>query len=291
MELRRLALRAAVLATLAARLAPGVHAASRQPDPLACESGRPHLVLQTQEGAIAIELWPRAAPRSVARLARLAAGPIFDPTLFEDREQASAVGYFDGLAFDYTHPHVEIALEVRAPKRLFELPAEIDAEALGLHEKRIADAGEAMDLFQRELVVQLRERGKDPSAVTPRLREWLTRFYENYDPSFLVGVSWKEINQALGYRYESGLESRPAVAGAVLLKAPTPGRSSLRLSILLADMPRRTGREVVVGRAARGLDLAQAISLRPLLVPPEVRDRRYRPADPVVVERARVICE
>lgn len=282
---------AVLSAILVLSLSPASAAAAAAGDvkPL-CSAGSPHLEFHTSEGDLSLELWPRAAPRAVARLARLAEGPIYNPALFDEGESARSVGYFDGLAIDFTHPNIEIAVEVRAPKRLFEFPAEIDAEALGLHEKRIASAGEAMDLLQRELLVQFRERGKDPDRVTPKLRQWLTRFYENSDPSFLVGVSWKEINEALGYRYERGLESRPASAGAVLLAAPAPGRASLRLSLVLVDMPQRTGREMVIGRLVRGLDLARAISLRPLLVPPELRDRRYRPAHPVVIERARVVC-
>lgn len=282
---------AAALALVIGGFSPWTTAARGGPAPSPCASGKPVLTLRTREGTIAIELLPRAAPRAVARLAELARGPLFNPALLPDGEDAEAPGFFDGLRFDYTHPQVEIVTESRAPERLFELAAEIDAESLGLHEKKIASAGEAMDIFQQELTVQFRERGKDPAAVTPILREWLTRFSESYDPGFLVGVSRKEVNQALGYVYESGLESRPAMAGAVLLKATAPGRAGMRLAILLADQPRRTGREMVVGRVTGGLDLARGISVRPLLVPPELRDRRYRPADPVVIERARVGCE
>jgi hypothetical protein len=67
-----------------------------------------------------------------------------------------------------------------------------------------------------------------------------------------------------------------------MLQPVSPTSASARLSILLADIPERTGKWMVIGRVTRGIDVAQEISVRP-----RIKDRRfqYQPVEPVVIER------
>ena len=71
-----------------------------------------------------------------------------------------------------------------------------------------------MDVLQRELLVAFARNGKRVEAGTP-LASWLATWYRTRDPAFLVGTSRQAINEALGYRYENGLDSRPLVRGMV----------------------------------------------------------------------------
>ncbi len=244
----------------------------------------PCLELATLLGTITIELLPAAAPGAVATLAKLARGPIYDLDLLPRPEPARDRGYFDGLAFDFAKPRLELRLPARVPAAAFVVPTEIDAVALGLDRDKLADAGAAMDRLQFDLLPAL----KRPSAErrsTPKLEEWGRRFEVDHDPSFLIGTSRKELLEAVGYEYETGLASLPATRGTVVLVPVSPTEAELTLTILLADHPRRTGRWMVVGRVVSGLDLADQIALRPLA---ELALRDYRPLHPVRVDRARL---
>lgn len=244
----------------------------------------PCLRLETAGGAIVLRLSRAAAPGAVAAIERLALGPIWNLDLVPRPEAARAAGYFEGLAFDYARPHLELRLPARAPGAAFSLEAELDATALGLDRERVADVGEAMDLMQFQLLPALK-RPNSERVATPLLEEWARRFETDHDPAFLVGKSRQEILEAVGFRFRAGLGSLPATRGAVALVPASPTTAELSLAILLADHPTRTGRWVVVGRVAEGLDLADAISARPL-AEPALRDNR--PRHPVVVERARL---
>lgn len=157
---------AAALALVIGGFSPWTAAARGGPAPSPCASGKPADPPDARRNDRHRASPPRrAARRGPARGAR--PRPALQPRPAARRRGCRASGFFDGLRFDYTHPQVEIVTESRAPERLFELAAEIDAESLGLHEKKIASAGEAMDIFQQELTVQFRERGKDPAAVAP----------------------------------------------------------------------------------------------------------------------------
>ena len=219
-------------------------------------------------------------------IARLATNPIYDAGVVPRPAAASATGYFDGLAFDYTRPHLEIRLAAREPAAAFTVSSELDAAALGLETSRIADAGEAMNEMQFELLPALK-RPNSTRQSTPTLVEWSSRFETNgYDASFLIGKSRRELLEAIGYRFTSGLASLPATRGAVALVPASPTESVLALAILLADHPTRTGRWVVIGRVDSGLEVAEAISLATHALP-QAKD--YRPLVPASVQNAEVL--
>lgn len=272
----RLRLAAAATLLLVGSLSAEASLASGRPVPV------PRLLLETEAGAIVIRLAPAAAPESVARLVRLTRGPIFRDEVIADSESARGVGYFDGLAFDYTHPRVELRTAMRSPAELFEVAVEIDAVALGLDADRLADAAAAMRVLQEELFPAASRRG----LASPLLARWLEQWQATMRPDFLVGASRQEVNEALGWRYRPGLASRPVLRGAVFLPSRTPEAASLALGIALADLPRRTGKETVVGEVESGLEVAERIALAPLLDP---GSRLYRPRQPVRILAASIV--
>lgn len=250
------------------------------------QAGNVCLRFDTAQGAITVQFLRAAAPEAVAAIERLARGPIYDADLLPRPAAAATTGYFDGLAFDYTRPHLEIRLAVRAPAAAFTVATELDAAALGLEGDRIRDAGEAMEVMQLELLPALK-RPSSTRQSTPTLEEWSRRFETNsYDASFLVGKSRSELLEAIGYRFTSGLASLPANRGAVALVPASPSESLLSLAILLADHPTRTGRWMVVGEVLEGLAVAEAIALAPH-ARPQARDNR--PLVPTLVHRAEVL--
>ena len=261
--------------------------AERQP---AAAAPDPCLRLETTTGAIVLRFDRAASPEAIAAL---------------EKGDGSS---FAGLAFDFERPHLELRLAPRPADSDSTVELVNDAAALGLDRKRIADAGEAMDVLQFELLPAAQraatrrkpERenpgqqsgdlraedegdGEGEEPATPQLAAWRERFEKDYDPSFLVGTSRREILEALGYRFRSGLDSKPPLRGTVALVPASPTRARLELSILLADHPTRLGKWLVVGRVVAGLDVAEAISLRPLA---DARLDDGRPRDPLVVQHS-----
>lgn len=250
---------------------------------------RPYLVFETKDGAIVAELFEAAAPRSVRRLVALVVGEETGIGADPSGDRAQQIGYYDGLTFNYTKPHVEIiTAEKEAPEKIL-IEKELDAQALGLHERRVESAGEAMDIFQLELFPAYNKVKKSGRAM-PQMKQWLEQWESSGSADFLVGVSRQEINEAIGYVYQSGLESRPVEKGSLALRPASSTHSTPRLSIALRDLPERTGRHVVIGKITEGLELADDISIRPLDVEPGFRSYDNAPRNPVVIESVRLKC-
>lgn len=258
-------------------------------DPVDAE-GSPHVVFKTRLGAIVVELDRAAAPHAIARWLQLVEGPVFNPRLVGGSTPSLSMGYYDGLAFSYTKPHVEVVTAGRPPLEAFQFEAQIDAAALGLHEQLIGDVGEAMNVLQRELIETYGRLGKG-NRCTPQLLEWVGVWHEIHDASFLVGQSRQAINEAQGYVYRNGLRSKPVVRGSVSLQPLSPTMASARLSIALADIPQRTGKWMVLGTVVEGLDIVETIALQALEGRGTQRARLYRPLDPVVIESVDIVSE
>jgi hypothetical protein len=220
-----------------------------------------------------------AAPESVATIETIARGPIYDLSRLPNPEPARTTGYFEGLSFDYARPHLELRLPVRFPKDAFTVATELDARSLGLEGEFLTDRGKAMEVMQFELLPAM-TRPNSERMRTPTLVEWARRFEQDHDPSFLVGKTRRELLEAVGYRFQSGLNSIEPTRGTVALVPSSPDRSTLSLSILLADYPTRKGRWMVVGRIVEGLEIAEAISESRHASP---HSRDYRPAEPITV--------
>jgi cyclophilin family peptidyl-prolyl cis-trans isomerase len=271
-------------------LSGGVYSRAFGQKPLCSGDGRPHLVMTTGMGKIEIELFEDAAPNTVRRLRELVRGPVFNTDLMDREERAAEVGYYDGLVFDFIKKHNRIVTSERPPGGLVRFPKEIDAAALGLDLDKVEDEGEAVNVIQREILKKYRDT-KRRGERTKQLEAWVERWKETYSGDFLVGVSRKEINEALGYEYQEGLASRPVKKGAVVLKPVSARAASPRLILVLADMPQKTGRWMVVGHVVRGLEVADEISLQPLTTPGHIKPRHFTPLSPVVIESVEFVCK
>jgi len=245
-----------------------------------------YLNLETSHGPIVVELFERAAPRVISQLIKLVRGPIFNPSLIKKGN----AGYYDGLVFNYTKPHIEIVTGERQPGGMVEFNNQIDASSLGLDKDIIQDKNQAMNVLQFELLKKF-VKTKKLGGRTEQLDAWLIRWNATQSADFLMGVSRMEINQALGYTYFKGLDSREVKRGSVALKPKTPGKATARLSIALTDFPRRTGLWMVIGQVVDGLDVAERISLAPLIQPRHIKTREYIPLNPVVIKSAVLACQ
>jgi cyclophilin family peptidyl-prolyl cis-trans isomerase len=217
--------------------------------------------VSTERGDLTLVLDEAAAPQAVAAVRHAFTGDAYA-----------------GVAIGWVRPHTEIRTQV--PKGAIPMESELDARALGLHEVRIQDVGAAMNAIQFELEPAFVRAG---AKASPQLREWIGIWREHFDAAFLVGVSRQQINEALGYRYREGYATRPARRGSVALVPDQPGSTTLALSILLRDQPKRDGAWVVIGQVESGLELAQSLSIAP-----RVHPKFFEPENPVRITRTEV---
>lgn len=248
-----------------------------------CAASDPQLLIVTGDGDIVVRLDRATAPRTVDEIVRFLSPPDGDN---DPAEQGEWAGPYDGLPIDYAKPHVELKTAMPRGGSELRLPHEIDALALGLDERRLADLADAMDVLQRELVPAHRKQARK-ATTTEALEGWMEAWKESYDAAFLIGKSRKEINEALGYRYTTPLPSLPVRRGAVLLEPIDERASSPRLSIILTDMPVRDGRYTVIGEVTSGLEVAEAIARRPLV---GRGPSDFTPLQPVMIESIRLRC-
>jgi len=237
--------------------------------------------ITTEIGQIEIELHENYAPNTVRKIVKLINGPIFNTELVGNSNDA--IGYYEGLTFNYTKPHIEIITSERPPHKMIQLESEISAEALGLHKKLIRNKAQAMNVMQ-QTILKSAYRGDKHRIHHPLLQQWLAIWNKSYDPGFLIGVSDKEINLALGYNYTKDISSQPVLKGSIVLKPISKTLASPRISIILQDMPIRTGKWMVIGRVTKGLDIADKISLLPLNTPRHIKTRVYKPKKPIVIQ-------
>ena len=245
--------------------------------------GTPKVIFATALGAIVVEVFPDAAPNTVAHWLRLVEGKGLESGAIAKDGDVQPGGYYDGLAFSYTKPHVEIVTASRGSEDEgphFE--TELDARSLGLDRDVIENYAEAMRVLQWELIRAHGKMGKGKNRPA-LLAEWIDLWHETDSAGFLIGVPRQRINEAQGYVYRDGLRSLPVDAGAVALKPLSPIRTSARLSIALSDMPQRTGKWMVIGRVVEGLEVAEKISIQTLKGQGTPEVKRFEPLEPVVI--------
>lgn len=201
--------------------------------------------------------------------------PVAVAALMEQLDQ----GGFDRTNFVWVQPHTEIRSDVPASRQI--LPSELDAHALRLDQQIIEHAGTAMELIQMELEPALMQSG---TGASPQLQDWIRQWRHDFKPDFLIGTTRTQINQALGYHYQSGLASRPVRRGSVALVPAAAGRTTLALAIILRDQPARDGRWVVIGEVRSGLEVAEQLSLQPRIHP-----KRHQSLQPLPILKIRTL--
>lgn len=212
----------------------------------------------TDQGPLVLVFDPASAPQAVAAL-----------------RQSFARQDWNGVPILWVRPHTEIRTGL--PRNALPLASELSAEPLGLANIRIEDAGAAMNAIQFELEPAFLRAG---AAASPQLQAWISTWRANFDAAFLIGATRQQINEALGYRYAPGYATGAMRRGSVALVAGDPGSTTLALSILLRDQPRRDGCWVVVGRVESGLDLVDRLSIAPRLHP-----KSFEPAQPARISQ------
>ncbi len=232
-----------------------------------CEA--PKLTFTTTAGALAVELYRDAAPDTVDRILHWA----------RDYENAGAE-----LTFAWVQPHAEIRT-TPLDLGVTEVPLELDASALGLDRTRIATLGQAMELVQGEFwAVHAANKSSPPTQLFGR---WLEQWRSTRSAEFLVDLTRQEVLEAFGFGFQEGLASRPVTKGSVLLRNVGTDAAESRLTFVLGDRPKETGKWLVVGHVVNGLELVRTISIQPLA---SEFAKRGVPDEPVVLRAVELSC-
>ncbi len=256
-------------------------------DPGVCGSQqRSIVVLNTYDGVMEIEVFPEVAPDAVKQLLRLVEGPIYREEFTAAGPEREAAGYFDGLIFDHVRRGHEIATSIRPPGSSMLIRMQMDATALGLEDRRVESTVAAMEIWQNEILPyegSIHGR-KEPPGL---LGEWMTEWKETMRPDFLLGASQKDINEAMGYVYQSGLPSLPVRRGAVGLRRISKEWSTPALIIALNDRPDLDGRRMIIGNLISDIEIIDKTSRRRLT---PTKSESNRPLNPVRILGGHVEC-
>lgn len=244
------------------------------------------IVLDTYDGAIEIEVFPEVAPVAVKQLLRLVEGPIFREEFTAAGPEREPAGYFDGLFFDHARPGHMVATSIRPPNSSMLIRMQMDATALGLDDHRVESTVAAMEIWQNEIIpYEVSIHGR--KALPGLLGEWMAEWKETMRPDFLLGASQKDINEALGYVYESGLPSLPVRRGSVGLRRISKEWSAPALIMELVDRPNLDGRRMIIGKVISDIEVIDHMSRRRLT---PTKSDSNRPLNPVLILDGHVEC-
>lgn len=217
--------------------------------------------LETTKGAIVIRLEWQAAPLTCRNFARLV-----------------QKGFYNGIIFHRVIPNFMIQtgdpLGNGTGGPGYKFDDEINADALGLHTRKVGNNRLYMRDVQMTIIKQLN--------ITTR-QEWQQRQSEISDLYGKIGQwSVKELYRHAGYRFTSGLPSLPARKFSVAMANAGPDSNGSQFFINVADTPWLDGKHTVFGTLISGTEIAEAISKEP-------RDASDKPRTPVKITRAILI--
>lgn len=261
--------------------------AATQPETQPDAVERPVAVLTTNHGAVRIELFVDAAPRTVANFVGLAQGtrPFKDPATGVWVERP----YYDGLTFHRVIDGFMLqggdVLGTGTGGPGYQFPDEIDASALKLDELKVLPDGKEGAPHPWLMV-----RGQADFSrviVQPVMESLGVDSQEALDANFdavqtkldalLEDGTLAELYAMQGYVYEEGLPSQALVKGAVAMANAGPNTNGSQFFINQVSTPWLTGRHTVFGRVMGGMDVVEAIAK----VQTGMGDR---PVEPVVIE-------
>jgi peptidyl-prolyl cis-trans isomerase A (cyclophilin A) len=227
------------------------------------DPANPLVLFDTARGDIYIELLPAEAPENVANVLALIRGEIEieDP----DNGFSFSPNYYDGMRFHRVIPGFVIQTGAPVNHPLGDpgslLANEINADSLGLNQQPVmldnGDLNPILDInnrqeFEQQVLTPLYEAmGISDEA---ELRRQQNRVFER-----LQNLSIKNLYELQGYRYRSGLPSRPIRRGIVALANQGPASNGPEFFIALTDSPSLDGKYTVIGRVTEGLDVADSI--------------------------------
>ena len=239
------------------------------------ESRGPVVVMKTTMGSVVLELFPDAAPETVANFIGLAEGtkPWRDPS-----GQSQTKPFYDGLEFHRVISGFMIQGGCPLGNGMggpgFAFQDEINAKGLGLGDERVLVDARAGTInprvdglynlgnprtrmnFQREIVMPLLQKlGIPPEEAQARATEWQPK---------LESLTLMEAYENRGYEYDDSLAPEEPKRGVLAMANTGPGTNGSQFFINVDDTPHLAGRHTVFGKVIEGMDVVDRIAAVPV---------------------------
>ncbi|KAF0240261.1 MAG: peptidyl-prolyl cis-trans isomerase A [Planctomycetota bacterium] len=223
----------------------------------------PVAVIVTSMGEIHVELWPKAAPKTVENFLDLAEGR----KEWKDPATGKLVKrpFYDGLIFHRVIKN--FMLQAGCPIGTGEGDAgytfedEINGKGLGLDkEKAIQPNGKA----HPSLVVESEDDAQRvvTAAVYKKLGivtdEQLKSKREEVD-KLRKGISLLGVYEGSGYSYDESLAASKPDKGVIAMANAGPNTNSSQFFLNLVDTPWLAGKHTVFGKIVKGMEVVEAI--------------------------------
>jgi len=240
----------------------------------------PLVLLQTSQGDMVLELFPQAAPETVANFLALASGtkPFIDPATGMETMRP----FYDGLVF---HRVVNgFMIQGGSPTGAgdgfpgFRFADEISAQSLGLDKMLVLDPSGAPNPvlgIQSEDDFQQNILGPLYTSMNITSQEQLDVRIGEVDQR-IRSMTVQQNYEMQGYRFRNDLQSRAPVRGVIAMANSGPDTNGSQFFITLGDAPWLTGKHTVFGEVKAGLETADAIGALPV-------DAEDRPLQPVTL--------
>ncbi len=210
-----------------------------------------YAVMDTTQGTMVLELFDKAAPRTVQNFIDLAQG---------EKEFISEKGkekrpFYDGLKF---HRVISNFMAQGGCPRGdgsggpgYKFEDEINGKALGLDRIKIKDSPYYQSQFQRMILQELNIRSQ--SEFNERRKELEEAFESAGNLSVL------EVLHRIGYRFNEVLESKKAIKGSLAMANAGPNTNGSQFFINQVDTPHLDGIHTVFGHLVSGEEVLDAI--------------------------------
>ena len=263
------------------------YGAAAEPPERAFPSGTPLALIKTSLGDITVELYPDAAPKTVANFLDLAEGR----KAFTDPKAQAPVKrpFYDGLTFH----RVIKAFMIQGGCPVgdgtggpgYRFGDEINAAGLGLD--RIKAFDEAKGPHPSLLVRNQQEFWQ--TIMGPLVQSMGIKDQAGFDarkPEVLKALQALTLQGAyenLGYRYDATLAARPLKRGVLAMANSGPATNGSQFFVNLVDTPWLDGKHTVFGAVIQGMDVVDRIGAVP------VSPSGNAPVTPVVLHSIRAL--
>jgi peptidyl-prolyl cis-trans isomerase A (cyclophilin A) len=199
-------------------------------------------ILKTSLGDIVIELYWDAAPQTCANFVKLAQADFYNGVLFHR--------VIPNFMVQTGCPH---GTGTGGPGYTF--PDEINADALGLSDILAQKSGLYNGDMQQAMVMLANAKGIRSEAEANARKKEMDEIISN-----LEKMTVKQVLQARGYTFTSGLESRSNQRATLSMANSGPDTNGSQFFISVSDNLWLNGKHTVFAGVKSGLEIADAIS-------------------------------
>ncbi len=235
----------------------------KKPDGPAKQATRPVVLIKTSMGDVHAELFPQAAPETVANFIALAEGK----KEFTDVDTGKKVKrpFYDGLIFHRVIKN--FMLQGGCPQGTgrggpgYSFKDEINATGLGLDKLKAFNEKTG----PHKLLMIRNQMDFQRNLLLPILRKLGIKKKEDFEKhkdeikKELTALTVKKVYENLGYKFDDKLPAHHPKKGVLAMANSGPNTNGSQFFINLIDTPWLTGKHTVFGKVIKGIDIVEKI--------------------------------